>query len=1217
MTRLLSLVFATLCLFGTSKAAAPRPNIIFILCDDLGPGDLGILWQNARSTNQKFPTPHLDQFAHEGMILSRHYCPAPVCAPSRASLYLGRHQGHANVRNNSFDKELDNNHTLGSVMKQAGYATSLIGKWGLQGGSGFPGHPQNRGFDYFFGYLAHLDAHYHYPNEGGKPFYDGYTNIQANLQKCYSTDLITARTKKWIIDHQGSNPNQPFFTVVTYSAPHAGLRVPTNSHLTSTSNYPSGGGLTGGVQWIGTPGNMINTAAGTYDTGIHPDYTTATNDTGSAWPDNAKRHATMVRRIDDGVQDIIQTLKDLNLDENTLIVFTSDNGAHNEGGADNVGAYNPTYFDSFGPYDGIKRDLWEGGVRMPTLVRWPSGITSPDTASAHPSQFHDWMATFCDLAGVPSPALSDGISLAPTLTGSGSQKNGVVYCEYSVGGSTPNYAEFESFKRGKSRNQMQFIHIGDYKGVRYNIGSHSDDFLIYDVVNDSKETTDLNGQSGVPSQQDFKNAVLRVRRAGSGYGRPYDSAQIPPLTPSPVTNGLVYRSYEESYPWVPQFETNSASNSGDTLTLDLTKRTRDDDIGIEFTGYLDVPSSGTYKFYLNTDGKAIVRLHDALLIDADFNYSSGSEVNSGNIPLQAGKHPISIRYIHSDTTSHSLNLLWEGPSISKQAIPASQYYRDGNPAPSPPEANDDLNVAIPTNTSILIDVLNNDQDLDGLPQALSIQSITQPSHGTAVIESSQIRYTPSTDYAGSDSFTYTITDGESTDSATVTLSIQDNHAPVATADFLLLRSNTSKSIDVLANDNDSDGPNPIALESVGTPLHGSATISNGVILYTPSNNYTGSDEFTYQVSDGAKSSTGQVRVQISAVPDFLWVPMNEGEGNSISDVSGYLLSNTASGSWTPGKYDFSLNFNGDAEQVEITSQTYQPPLGKSERTVTAWLKPNSNQPEIATWLSYGPNNSGERFSARTELKNGDIVLRLEIQNDYRIGSTKLDDGQWHHVAMVVEDLDSNGSIKLTEVKFYVDGVLDSISEDGGGTPDLNTGSSTTMMIAGSPHSDKYNYAGGIDDVRIYPTALNASQINELAGRTPGTDAWHFQHTGNASPTQADWQMDEDNDGLSRYLELALGGRVDLPDYHLLPQLIPLDTSSAEIIFNMNLNVLGEINYQIEHSNNLQPDSWNNLEGILDIETHPQIPGMSLGKMRITLDSGSPTLHFYRLNIGNQ
>ena len=229
----------------TPSDAAPRPNIIFVLTDDLVWGDLGVIYQNSRNfgTNRNLPamaTPALDSMAAQGLRMDRHYCPSPVCAPSRASLLFGANQGHANVRDNQFDKELANKHTLGTILRQACYATAVIGKLGLGGGSGFSGHPQKRVFDYVFGYMAHLDAHHHYPKEQGHEYYEGFTNIVSNLDKCYSTDLATTRAKKWIADQHATAPAQPFFLYLAYTALHAQLNVP-------TSAYPSGGGVAGGA----------------------------------------------------------------------------------------------------------------------------------------------------------------------------------------------------------------------------------------------------------------------------------------------------------------------------------------------------------------------------------------------------------------------------------------------------------------------------------------------------------------------------------------------------------------------------------------------------------------------------------------------------------------------------------------------------------------------------------------------------------------------------------------------------------------------------------------------------------------------------------------------------------------------------------------------------------------------------------------------------------
>ena len=655
--------------------AADRPNIILIFCDDLGPGDIGVLWQNQRSSKQKFATPNLDQFANEGMTLTRHYCPAPVCAPSRGSLLMGRHQGHCAIRNSQFDKEIPDEHTLGSVLQEAGYATSAIGKWGLQGGKYQlkkpgqrgdrspklePGHPLRRGFDYFYGYTGHYDGHYHYPLKGNRPLYDGYKDMTDSLAKCYTTDLFTARTKKWIVDHRKAHPKQPFFTYLAYDTPHAPQQVPTTSHLTVESNYPEGGGLKGGIQWNeGGKGGQINTANGKIDQGMHPAFVNRVGDDGKPWPDFAIRHATMVRRIGDALVDITQLLKDLGIGENTLIVFTSDNGATN------ARANKADYFDTFGPYDGFKRDMWEGGVRMPTFLRWPS-VVAFGSKSNNPSQFHDWMATFCDLAGVQPPALGDGVSLVPTLTGRGNQVRSTVYSEFLGAWATQSYEEFEPSRRGRKRGQMQSMLIGDYKGVRVNIQNHQSAFEVYHTMDDVKETTNLAGRPGVPTQQQYQAAVLRTRRIDPAAPRPYDNELIPALAKRPTRPGLMRKEFPGQFPWVPQF--NQLKPSGQSVVKGLIPASG----AQQFTGYLNVPVDGEYEFALTTKGKAIVRLHDALLINADTNYIAGSPALSGKIPLQAGIHPITIRYLPS-ALEESLSLQWQLPGGKMEDI-SPQYF---------------------------------------------------------------------------------------------------------------------------------------------------------------------------------------------------------------------------------------------------------------------------------------------------------------------------------------------------------------------------------------------------------------------------------------------------------------------------------------------------------------------------------------------------------------
>lgn len=194
------------------------------------------------------------------------------------------------------------------------------------------------------------------------------------------------------------------------------------------------------------------------------------------------RHATMIRRVDDVLKDMIQLLKDLGIDDNTMIVFTSDNGPHNEPGSGNYGngAQDPAYFMSYGMMDGIKRDCWEGGMRVPAVVRWPGVV--PSGISLNASQFQDWMATFADVAGVPVPSRCDGVSLLPTLAGVPErQKTGVIYAEYAYSGSTPNYSDFLQQHRGRGRQQQQIIFVDGFKGIRMGNAAPTTDFEIYDT----------------------------------------------------------------------------------------------------------------------------------------------------------------------------------------------------------------------------------------------------------------------------------------------------------------------------------------------------------------------------------------------------------------------------------------------------------------------------------------------------------------------------------------------------------------------------------------------------------------------------------------------------------------------------------------------------------------------------------------------------------------
>jgi arylsulfatase A-like enzyme len=653
-----------------SVSAQKKPNIIFILTDDQGYGDIGVFFQQQRqrSGDRSLPyelTPNLDKLAGKGARFTQQYCNAPVCAPSRASLLTGVNQGNASVRDNQFDKEIENNHTIATMLKTAGYTTAAIGKWGLQGvkeeGPDWPAHPLKRGFDNFFGYMRHADGHEHYPAEGlyrgKKQVWDNYKNVAADLNKCYTTDLWTASAKKWITDHEKSkDADKPFFMYLAYDCPHAVIELPAKP-------YPAGGGLKGGLQWLNEPGHMINTAQGNIDSYMYPEYANATYDDDKdpqtpekAWPETYKRYATATRRIDDAVGDIRQLLTDLKIDDNTLVVFTSDNGPSIESYLPASYVPNhPTFFGSYGPFDGIKRDCWEGGLRVPTIAAWPGHINAGKIITT-PSMLSDWMATFADAAHIRPPVRTDGVSLMPALTGKGKQQPGWVYSEYFEGGKTPDFKEFEVSRRGRKRDQMQMIRMGNLVGVRYEITSADDNFEIYDVVKDPKESINLALKPGFEAiQAQMKAKVLQIRHADKEAPRPYDSAAIPASKVSgKLHTGFGWQFYQGNFPWVISEKGLSADEKGTCNNING-KEASDKKGIICYEGFIKIPADGKYTFLLQTTGKAYLRLHEATLIDEDFGYASGTQLFQ-YANLKAGLHPVKLYYLNTANTSSDIQL---------------------------------------------------------------------------------------------------------------------------------------------------------------------------------------------------------------------------------------------------------------------------------------------------------------------------------------------------------------------------------------------------------------------------------------------------------------------------------------------------------------------------------------------------------------------------------
>jgi arylsulfatase A-like enzyme len=436
MPRLLLAAFACVivaqpALGQTVPATTGKPNIIFILADDLGYGDLGCYGQ------QRIKTPNIDRLAKEGLRFTDFYAGCTVCAPSRCVLMTGYHMGHAYIRGNAGRQNpaiqilRDQDVTVAEVLKKAGYATAHCGKWGL-GDEGSIGLPTRQGFDFFFGYYNQFHAHNYYPaylfkNESRVPLKnvvpgEGDFGVGVASKKTeYSPELITAEALKWIEQHK----DQPFFMYYSPTLPHANNE--------------------GGKEGMEVPevGQYANTD----------------------WPPQQKAHAAMISWLDADVGKLLALLDKLGIANNTLIFFSSDNGPHREGGND------PDFNDSNGPLKGIKRDLTEGGIRVPFLARWPGKIKAGTSNFA--GGFQDLMPTLAELCGAGGvPSDIDGLSIAPMLLGQSEKQK------------QHDYLYWAFYERGGA----QAARIGRWKAVQQPYHSA---VRLYDLEEDIGEETDL------------------------------------------------------------------------------------------------------------------------------------------------------------------------------------------------------------------------------------------------------------------------------------------------------------------------------------------------------------------------------------------------------------------------------------------------------------------------------------------------------------------------------------------------------------------------------------------------------------------------------------------------------------------------------------------------------------------------------------------------------
>lgn len=447
-----------------TKAQTRKPNIILIVADDLGYGELGCFGQD------KILTPNLDQLASEGMKLTRFYCGQAVCAPSRCVLMTGKHTGHSYIRNNREVKPEgqfpipEDSWTIPKMMKEQGYATAAMGKWGL-GPVGSSGDPNKQGLDLFFGYNCQRQAHNYYP----RYLYRNEEKVEmpGNDRGLTGERYAPDETIKEALQFIRQNKDNPFFLFFPTVIPHLALQVPEDS----MEHYIG--------KWDDPPYDGKN--------GYLPH------------PTPKAAYAGMISHMDRNIGSMMNLLKELGLEEDTLILFSSDNGATYLRGPDT------DFFNSCGGLRGKKGSLYEGGIRVPTIARW-KGKIEPGTESDHTAAFWDIMPTIAQITGANAADDTDGISFAPTLFGDSSQKeHDYLYWEF------PSYGG------------QQAIQMGDWKGIRQNLMRKEGDrsWQLYNLKDDRNETTDV--------AKDHPEIINKIKELAASARVPSEEFPFPAL----------------------------------------------------------------------------------------------------------------------------------------------------------------------------------------------------------------------------------------------------------------------------------------------------------------------------------------------------------------------------------------------------------------------------------------------------------------------------------------------------------------------------------------------------------------------------------------------------------------------------------------------------------------------------------------------------------------
>jgi hypothetical protein len=569
-----------------------------------------------------------------------------------------------------------------------------------------------------------------------------------------------------------------------------------------------------------------------------------------------------------------------------------------------------------------------------------------------------------------------------------------------------------------------------------------------------------------------------------------------------VTNGLRYQNFEGYWPWIPEFRDLTAVSYGITANITPAVRSRSNDVGISFTGYVSVPTAGSYTFATASNAATSLWIHDGHVIDNDFNFTPNK--SSAPVHLEAGLHPIRLYYRHQGGTP-SLELSFSGPGFALQPVPASAFFVEGSP-------------------------------------------------------------------------------------------------PTLLADEFTVKRNTPYLADLLANDT---SERPLTLLSAGSNFLGATSVVSNQLFFEPVTDRLGVADFGYTATDGAWDASGQARATV-LFDNERWIPFEEGSGTTVRSVgdnpqavgifSGF---GDPAAAWRLGRHGKALAFDGIDDQVNFPGMTL--PTGAAARTFSCWIRTNSrSSPEKQTIFSYGSNETGGLFRVRLdnvpEIDSNQPVM-LDVLGGYVKGTKPINDGQWHHIAVVVADHDGGGALNVDEAKLFVDGQPDVVAESS--EESMVTGSSLVPALGGCNHDGDCNFQGRIDDLRIFPRALGDAEIASLYAAAP----WHLSPP--AEPTN-----DTDGDGMSDVDEEVAG--TDPEDPFKILRIVEMTPKDGSITLEWSAEVGRQ--YQVEES--LDLTAWQPVTGVDPVSIAPAAQPATIvpPTLEVSFPHDSATRRFYRVRV---